>query len=284
MGRQSPIHRLLLGAAVAALTTAMPVRAQNQEDSPSEGLIADEPITDEEFHLPVDPTAAASADELIPKLGSPLYKQREDATAGLIEIGAPTFQKLRSTYHDTDDLEVQLRIERIVRTAYLDYHVYNRSGFLGINLQPYVASMEEHPRLPSGAVGVKVGRVIPGTAAERAGLKVDDVIFEVDGEPVRGEGMQVIETFSATIRARGPGGKMKLTILRGLQQIPVDVTIGRCPEEIARQGTVRTVSENHYKASARFPRWWDEFFLQADEANPSGSSRASSGSRSGDSP
>ncbi|MDO8631979.1 MAG: PDZ domain-containing protein, partial [Phycisphaerales bacterium] len=177
-------------------------------------------ISDEEFRLPIDPTAAASADELIRKLGSPVYKEREAATDGLIEIGAPALARLRSAYQTTDDLEVRLRIERIVRTAYLNHHVYNRSGFLGINLQPYSASMEEHPRLPKDAVGVKVGKVIPGTAAERAGLTVDDVIFEVDGDPVRGEGMQVVETFSATIRDRGPGGRMKLTVLRGMQRIP----------------------------------------------------------------
>ncbi len=229
------------------------------------------PISDEEFRLPIDPTAAASADESIRKLGSPVYKEREAATDGLIEIGAPALARLRSAYRTTDDLEVRLRIERIVRTAYLNHHVYNRSGFLGINLQPYSASTEEHPRLPQGAVGVKVGKVIPDTAAERAGLKVDDVIFEVDDEPVRGEGMQVVETFSAAIRDRGPGGRMKLTVLRGMQRLPLDVTIGRCPEEIAKQGTVRTVSENHYKATARFPRWWDKYFLQSKDSPPDGS-------------
>jgi C-terminal processing protease CtpA/Prc len=89
----------------------------------------------------------------------------------------------------------------------------------------------------------------------------DDVIFEVDGAPVRGEGMQVVENFSAMIRARGPGGKMNLTVLRGAQEIPMLVTIGRCPEEIAKQGTVRTVSENHFKASAKFPKWWAKYFI-----------------------
>ncbi len=220
-----------------------------------------EPVTDEEFNLPLDPTAGKSADELIKKLGSPSFKEREEATAGLIEIGAPAFPKLRDAYRATNKLEVQLRIEHVVRTAYLNHHVYDRSGFLGINLQSYVASSDEHPKLPPGSVGVKVGRIIPNTAADRAGLQVDDVIFEVDGASLKGEGMQVVENFSAMIRARGPGGKMNLTIMRGTQRIPAAVTIGRCPESVAKEGNVRVVSENRYKAVARFPKWWSKYFL-----------------------
>jgi hypothetical protein len=240
----------------------------SQEDSPprheSQTGVArqdSDTVSDEEFRLPLDPTAAQSADELIPKLGSPSYKEREEATAGLIEIGAPAFGKLRVAYHSTNKLVVLLRIEWIVRTAYLNHHVYDRSGFLGINLQSYVANAEENPRLPAGSVGVKVGRVIENTAAERAGMLKDDVIFQVDSQPLRGEGAEVVETFSAMIRDRGPGGKMSLTVMRGNAEIPMQITIGRCPEEIARQGTVRAVSENHFKASARFPKWWDKYFL-----------------------
>jgi len=230
------------------------------EIDPQADRLDSETLTDEEFHLPLDPTAANSADELIPRLGSPSYKEREEATAGLIEIGAPAFARLRSAYHATQNLEVLLRIEHIVRTSYLNHHVYDRSGFLGINLQTYSASAEENPRLPAGTVGVKVGRVIPNTAAERAGMQADDVIFEVDGAPLTGEGAQVVENFSAMIRARGPGGKMNLNILRGSQEIPMLITIGRCPEDIAKLGTVRAVSENHFRATARFPKWWAKYF------------------------
>ena len=227
-----------------------------------------EVVTDEEFRLPLDVTAAQSADQLIPMLGSPSFKEREDATAGLIEIGAPAFARLRDAYHSTDNLEVLLRIEHIVRTAYLNHHVYDRSGFLGINLQTYVANTEENPRLPAGTVGVKVGRVIPGTSAEKAGMLAEDVIFQVDGEPIRGEGMQVVESFSAIIRAKGPGGKLNLTLLRGTEEIPMVITIGRCPEEIAKQGTVRAVSENHFKAAAKFPKWWAKYFIGPSIQHP----------------
>ncbi len=273
---KTPFFTLCLGLGGLAVATA---RAQVQLQVPVQEEQADidtldgsrnelEVVSDEEFHLPLDSTAAQSADQLVPGLGSPSFKEREEATAGLIEIGAPAFARLRAAYNATSNLEVLLRIEHIVRTAYLNHHVYDRSGFLGINLQAYVASMEEHPRLPVGSVGVKVGRVIPATAAERAGMLAEDVIFEVDGAPIRGEGMQVVESFSAIIRARGPGGKMNLTVLRGTQEIPMLITIGRCPEEIAKQGTVRAVSENHFKATAKFPKWWAKYFVGSSVQHP----------------
>lgn len=261
------------GPATTAAVAQVQMQVQVQEEAevdPLESLRGElEVVTDEEFHLPLDVTAAQSADQLIPKLASPSYKEREEATAGLIEIGAPAFARLRDAYQSTSDLEVLLRIEHIVRTAYLNHHVYDRSGFLGINLQPYVANAEEDPRLPAGTAGVKVGRIIPGTSAERAGMLKDDVIFEVDGGPVPGEGMQVVEEFSAIIRARGPGGKMSLTLLRGTQQIEMLITIGRCPEEIARSGTVRAVSDNHFKAAAKFPKWWSKYFVGPSAGQPS---------------
>ncbi len=258
-----------VSAQVQIQVQPQPLPPQNEEVDLTDAIRSEiEAVTDEEFRLPLDATAAQSADTLIPKLGSPSYKEREEASAGLIEIGAPAFGKLRDAYRANPKLEVLLRIEHIVRTAYLNHHVYDRSGFLGINLQTYSASAEEHPRLPPGAVGVKVGRIIPNTAAERAGMQVDDVIFEVDGVPLKGEGMQVVENFSAMIRARGPGGKMNLTIMRGTQQIPTPVTVGRCPEEIAKQGSVRTVSENHFKATAKFPKWWSKYFVGQSAQGP----------------
>ncbi len=261
------------GLAITPVLAQAQIQVQVQEeqevDDPLEGPRGElEVVTDEEFRLPLDVTAAQSADQLIPMLGSPSFKEREEATAGLIEIGAPAFARLRDAYHATNNLEVLLRIEHIVRTAYLNHHVYDRTGFLGINLQPFVANTEENPRLPAGTVGVMVGKVIPETAAERAGMLKDDVIFQVDGNPLEGEGMQVTEKFSAIIRARGPGGKMNLTLLRGTEEIEMQITIGRCREEIARSGSVRAVSENHFKAAAKFPKWWAKYFIGPSSERP----------------
>lgn len=51
-------------------------------------------------------------------------------------------------------------------------------GLLGIRFQPNAAT-----QMSTGAMGVAVWRVYPGSAANRAGLQTGDLIAEVDGQP-----------------------------------------------------------------------------------------------------
>ena len=85
-------------AAHAQVQLQVPIQ-QEEIDPLEDARYESEILSDEEFSLPLDTTAAQSADQLIPKLGSPSFKEREEATAGLIEIGAPTFASMarRST-------------------------------------------------------------------------------------------------------------------------------------------------------------------------------------------
>jgi formylglycine-generating enzyme required for sulfatase activity len=50
---------------------------------------------------------------LIKKLGSPVYAERQSATAALKEIGVPTLFSLRATAKDPPDLETKLRAEQL---------------------------------------------------------------------------------------------------------------------------------------------------------------------------
>jgi hypothetical protein len=56
--------------------------------------------------------------------------------------------------------------------------------------------------------GVLVGRVFPGTPAERAGLETDDVIVAIDGQPIRDE-----DDYARTID--GSEGKIKVEFRKG---------------------------------------------------------------------
>jgi len=220
-------------------------------------------VSDEEFALPVDERMAADIDRLIAQLGSPRYQERVAATDGLIEIGAPSFGKLRTAYHGTDDLEVRLRIERIVFTAYLDHHVYSRHAFLGISLQPYTPRAGDTVELPPGTRGVAITNVIQDTAAERAGLQRKDVIIAADGQSL-GRVADIVTTFSQTIASRPPGAHMTLSVARGGEVHDVDVTLGRCPRERVQQTRIR---DKYDAAAARFLTWWKEYFLKPSTAS-----------------
>lgn len=68
--------------------------------------------------------------------------------------------------------------------------------------------------------GAYVGRVKRGSPAERAGLKVGDVITAISGQPVRNAAD--VERILTTLR---PGQRVTLTYLRGGQQVQVELSV-----------------------------------------------------------
>jgi len=220
------------------------------------------PITDDEFKLTLDADAAAKVDAAIGRLSSPEYKKREEATNSLIEVGAPAFARLRAAYEQIDDAEVRQRIERIIRTAYLNYYVLDQFGYLGITMQAQAAQQFQRP-IPQGVSGIKVGNVMPNSGASRAGLRVEDLIIAIDGVLLADSGLNEVGKFSEQIRARKPGTKMKMTVLRGGKQVDLEPILGRAPTETARSDrglNITVTSELARLAEERFEVWWPKYF------------------------
>lgn len=233
-----------------------PVPAQN----PSAPEVEDKPITDDEFRLPVDERTGAEIDRLILLLDSPDYKEREEATETLLTIGATSFEKLRSTYHESDELEVQLRIEKIVHQSYRVHHVLGKTGFLGISTNRRYPGHDVDPRIPDGRFGVELATVQPNTGAERAGLKPKDIIIGMNGEMLAGEKAQIFNNFSSFIRKLGPGQQIDLTILREKETLEITATLGPVPND--RFQSVNGVRALVQKVDKRFTVWWSQFFLK----------------------
>jgi len=254
---------LLAGALLVSAPGAQTARAQEEVPPPS-----DQGTGPERWLEPsVGTTSAAELGPIIDKLGAPSYAEREAATERLIETGPPAFLALRTAYRATEELEVKLRIERIVREAYLNYYVFDKNGFLGISQSRTPIEHEQDDRIQEGHVGVKVMRIIPDTAAERAELKQDDIVIALDGVPIPHSGAQVVADFGESVRVRGPGTKLTLTLLRGTEQIELDVALGRRPRRYydSNQGQVYEMLEN---AQERFRAFWDEHFRETSTPEP----------------
>ncbi len=236
--------------------------AYAQEPGPSSAETVDGPITDDEFRLLLDEGSAAKVEDWIAQLGSPDYQRRQQATEGLIGIGAQALSKLRAAYHASDDLETRLRIEDIVRTAYLNYHVLDRHGFLGISMSFQTPDLREIPLLPADTVGVLVANVIADTGAARAGVERNDVIIGVDGRSLHGSGLAVREDLSATIRNHRPGTTIELTVVRNTRILTIEAIVARPAESIARTGSVLVVSDLYRQVAERFETWWVRYFRQ----------------------
>ena len=99
--------------------------------------------------------------------------------------------------------------------------------WLGIYYGPVTDSIRQGmgsqgPTPPAG--GVIVSQVIPGSPAERAGIRSYDIILEVDRKKVTDP-----KTVENTIQSHKPGQKIVLLIWRNGQTIVVGVTLGEMP-------------------------------------------------------
>lgn len=255
---QRSSRRTLPAFALTRLVACGAVFGQSQPD-PAAVAALQAPITDEEFHLALEPDLAVKVDEALPLLSAPDFKQREQATEALIGVGPPAFAKLRQVYHASDDLETRTRIERVVRSAYLNYYVLDRYGFLGVRLAP-VGAIPNEPKLPDGVIGIRVDQVIPNTGAARSGLKEQDVVIAVDEVPLEDLGINSVAKFSEGIRSRRPGATMRLTVLRHGQQIELEAIVGRAAQDVAVRNNVQVTSQLAAMAAERFEVWWHKFF------------------------
>lgn len=82
-------------------------------------------------------------------------------------------------------------------------------GFLGVSMQPVVVPGTEPPQALIAVTGV-----VPGSAAEKAGLREGDVIVALDGVPITAPPGEVLQRFGAAVRERGAGAALTLLVRR----------------------------------------------------------------------
>ncbi len=97
--------------------------------------------------------------------------------------------------------------------------------FVGVTTGSLNPQQDAQLKLPANT-GVGIASVQPGTAADKAGLKTDDIIIKFDGQTVQGE-----EGFVGLLLSHKPGDTVTFTILRNGQQQDVKVTLGQAPKQ-----------------------------------------------------
>ncbi len=111
-------------------------------------------------------------------------------------------------------------------------------GFLGVRMQSVDNEQAEALGMerPYGAI---VSEVVAGSPAEKAGMRVGDVIVEVDGKTVENPG-----DLQSKISQLNPGETHKITVIREGDEKNLTVEIGEMPEDMdqlssAQQETIR---------------------------------------------
>ena len=88
-------------------------------------------------------------------------------------------------------------------------------GWLGV----FMADSESEAR---------IAEVIPGSPADRAGLRGGDVLLEVDGIATG-----TVEALAAAIQGHDAGDRIRLKVRRGQEEFPVEVQLAARPGEFA---------------------------------------------------
>ncbi len=103
-------------------------------------------------------------------------------------------------------------------------------GFLGVGFDRVPNSLANALKVPHGSA--QVSEITPGTPAERANLKVGDVIVAVDGHELRN-----YNELRTIIGSKSPGDEVRLTVVeRSGNRRDVTVTLAERDEEALAQG------------------------------------------------
>lgn len=190
--------------------------------------------------LTVCASAEAIPNQLLEGLSSEEFKARETSQLELEkwvnEKGSAGVNAIFKVYQESDDPEVRTRCLRVLRTESDKDYLNDGKGYLGVQLfeEMLVLPGDEKPR-----VCIKVTFIMPGSQAEKAGIKVGDLITAMDGEKWHqpGELPKLIET----IASYKPLRKVVFEIKRADEDklIEVPVILGRRP--------VDNLAEMYYK-------------------------------------
>jgi membrane-associated protease RseP (regulator of RpoE activity) len=121
-------------------------------------------------------------------------------------------------------------------------HVDRRhSGFLGVRLVGITPELREHFGAPKDA-GVLVGGVEKDSPAEKAGIKVGDVVTSADGERIGSA-----RDLSRAVRHRKSGETMKLDLTRDKAAKQLSVTVAERPEREVHVGDLGPMIEKRMK-------------------------------------
>jgi serine protease Do len=116
----------------------------------------------------------------------------------------------------------------LISAAYTQLREYGHihRGEIGAFLQTITPELAAALHLPRDS-GVIVSDVVPGGPAASAGLRIQDILLSVDGDPA-----DSVPYVAFRLLSRGPDQKVTFEVLRGADPVSIDVTLFHPPHEM----------------------------------------------------
>lgn len=169
--------------------------------------------------LPVQPFSNLKSEE---------FRKREDAQAELVAWARlqpeAAMDELFRQSQVADDPEVRARCLAVLHDLVNDVYLKEGEGYIGIRMRDELADVPADPK-PRGVI--RVLQVMPDSAAQHAGLQLNDLIVGLN-DLVWHEGSASLP-FMEKIRQLKPDSKIMLKVLRGGNLMDIEVTLGRRP-------------------------------------------------------
>lgn len=140
-------------------------------------------------------------------------------------VGINTFILSRSGGNQGLGFAIPAGVVAFVYPQLLKYgHIH--APEIGAILQTITPELASGLRLPRD-FGVIVSDVVPGGPADRAGLRIQDIIVSVDGTPTAS-----LPLFSQSLFMHGSGEHAKLEVLRGSGHLQFDISLAERPHKV----------------------------------------------------
>ena len=171
------------------------------------------------IELPAEPLAQLKSDE---------FRKREKGQADLLawarENSGLATDELLLQSKVADDPEVRDRCLAVLRDLVNDEYLKEGEGYIGIRMMDEFANI---PGDPKRRGVIRVIQVVPDSAAQHAGLQLNDLITAVD-DLVWHEGVASL-SFTEKVRQLKPNTKVMLKVLRDGKLMDIEVKLGRRP-------------------------------------------------------
>jgi serine protease Do len=152
-----------------------------------------------------------------------------DARIGNSTLGAPVIDKdgnlvgmVTLHNHETFGQASGVSYAAYIHEVATAYALMKEGKFIPVPPKPFmgVAASKKWPDKP----GLEVGNVVTGSGAEKAGLRVGDIVLSIDGKD-----MNEIEDLQGLILKKKVGDTIVAKILRGEEESEIKITLGKKP-------------------------------------------------------
>ena len=139
-----------------------------------------------------------------------------------------------------------------------------QKAWLPVTAQAITRDLAEQLGNP-GLSGVRVTQVYTNSSAEKAGLKVGDLLLALDGEPIEASQPGDEEVLNAMVRQYKIGTTATLTVLRGAEKLSLPVELVRSPK-LERE--MKKYRDDDFEFTARDMTFFDKVREEWPEGRP----------------